>query len=99
MTESTTEAAQPTSPIQMHPVGSFAAFGLLLAFISAVVVSIARSMSPVRLKVHHIDGVEGLYGTGGAEYFWIAVGAVIGLVGVAMIAVATIAKAIQLSRR
>jgi hypothetical protein len=99
MTEPTTEVVRPKSPIQMHPVGSSAAFELLLVFISAVVVSSARSISPVVLKVQDVDGVDGLYGTSGAEYFWTAVGAVIGLAGAAFIAVAAIANGIQLGRR
>ncbi len=99
MTESTDDIVKPMSPVQMHPVGSFAAFGLLLSFISAVVVAIARSISPVVIKVQDTGGVEVQYGTSGAEYFWIGVGAVIGLAGVALIAVAAIAKGIQLGRR
>jgi hypothetical protein len=63
---------------------------------SGVILSIARSRSPVALEVHHVGGVDGLYGTGGAEYFWIAMAAVVGTVGVALIAVAAIAKGIQL---
>ena len=54
---------------------------------------------PVRLKVQNIDGVEGLYGPSDAEYFWIAIGAVIGLVGVSFIGVAVIAKGIQIGGR
>ncbi|MEO6472466.1 MAG: hypothetical protein ABIR57_11000 [Aeromicrobium sp.] len=99
MTEPTAEAAHPSIPSQRDLVWAFAAYGLLLALISAVVVSIARSMSPVVLEVQDVEGVDQLYGTGGAEYFWIAVGAVIGLAAVAMIAVAAIAKGIQLGRR
>jgi hypothetical protein len=97
VTEPTAGAASPSIP-KRDPVWAFAASGLLVAFISALVVSSARSISPVVLKVQDVDGVGGLYGSSGAEYFWTAVGAVIGLVGVALIAVAAIAKGIQLGR-
>lgn len=99
MTEPTTEAVQPSNPQPMGPIGWTAALGLLLALVSALVVSRARDIFPVRLKVQDISGVEGLYGTSGTEYLWLSIGAVIGLAGVAFIAVATIAKGIQLGRR
>lgn len=99
MTEPTTEVAKPLTPVQMHPVQWSAGFGLLLVLISAVVVSSARSISPIRLKVQNIDGIDGLYGTSSAEYVWIAIGLVIGLVGVSFIGVAVIAKGIQIGRR
>ena len=96
MTES---AANPSIPTETTSLRAYVASGLALLAISVVVVSIARSASPVVLKVHGRDGVEGLYGTGGAEYFWVAVGAVIGFAGASLIAVAVLAKGIQLGRR
>jgi hypothetical protein len=98
VTEPTPTSAPPSVTKQRDPLQVYGASGLALVLISAAAISISRSVSPVVLKVQDLDGVDGLYGTGGAEYFGIAVGAVIGLVGLALIAVAAIAKGIQLGR-